>query len=101
MKASNRILLAILLSAVLSGCGSTRVFMVGRRRPAIAPESVRIYQYPPRHFERIAIINASSAGAWPVTLHGQTNQAIEKIKEEAANLGANGVLIEAVGTTSS
>lgn len=86
---------------LLCSCGSTRTIMVGQARPAIAPEAVRIYQHPPRHFDRIAIINSSSGPTWAFTTRGQVDDAIAKLREEAAKLGANGILLEYVGTGSS
>jgi len=86
---------------LLCSCGSTNTIMVGQARPATSPDAVRIYNAPPRHYERIAIINSSSGPTWAFTTHGQMEDAIAKIREEAAKVGANGVLIEATGTTSS
>ena len=83
------------------GCGSTHVIMVGQARPATTPDAVRVFYTPPLHYQRIAIINSSSGASWAFTDRDQTNEAIAKIKEEAAKLGANGVLLEAVGTSSS
>jgi hypothetical protein len=89
------------LALLLCGCGTTHVIMVGQPRPAITPDAVRVYTTPPRHFARIAIINSSSGGSWAFTSRGQVDEAIARIKEKAAKVGANGVLLEAVSTTSS
>ena len=75
--------------------------MVGEPRPAISVDEVRVYMTAPRRFQRIAIINSSSGGSWAFTERGQIDDAVAKIKEEAAKLGANGVFLEAVGTRSS
>ena len=75
--------------------------MVGEPRPAITPDAVRVYFTPPRHYHRIAIINSSSGGSWAFTDREQVDDAIARIKEEAAKLGANGILLEAIGTSSS
>ena len=75
--------------------------MVGQARPATTADAVRIYYSAPRHYERIAIINSSSGPTWGFTTRGQLEDAIVKLKEEAAKLGANGVLLEATGTSSS
>jgi len=90
-----------LLAVLLVSCGSIHSIMVGQARPAIAPEAVRVFYTAPRHFERIAIINSSSGPTWAFTTRGQLEDAIAKLREEAARLGANGVLIEATGTSSS
>jgi hypothetical protein len=101
MKASFRVFSIALLGFALSGCATAHVIMVGPARPAISADLVRAYTTPPRHFERIAIINSSSGGSWAFADRGQTDEAIAKIREEAAKLGANGVLLQAVGTRSS
>jgi hypothetical protein len=86
---------------LLCSCGSTHTIMVGQPRAAIAPDTVRVYYTPPRHFDRIAIINSSSGPTWAFTTRGQLDDAIAKLREEAAKVGANGILLEATGTTSS
>jgi hypothetical protein len=92
------IVVALLL---VCGCGSTHTIMVGQARPAITPDAVRVYYAPPRHYERIAIINSSSGPTWALTTRGQLDDAVAKLREEAAKLGANGILLEATGTSSS
>jgi hypothetical protein len=86
---------------VLCSCGSTNMIMVGQARPATTPDMVRVYYTPPRHYQRIALINSQSGPTWAFTTRGQMEDAISKLREEAAKVGANGVLIEATGTNSS
>ena len=86
---------------LLCSCGSTNTIMVGQPRPAIAPGAVRLYYSAPRHFERIAIINSSSGPTWAFTTRSQVDEAIAKLKEEAARVGANGILLENIETSSS
>jgi hypothetical protein len=101
MKQAFSKLLVLPLLALLCSCGSTNTIMVGQARPATTPAAVRVYYAPPRHYERIAIINSSSGPTWAFTTRGQLDDAIAKLREEAARLGANGVLIQATGTSSS
>ena len=70
--------------------------MVGQPRPAISPEAVRVYQVPPRHFERIAIINSSAGTSWIFPNRPSMELGISRLREKAAALGANGVLVEQV-----
>lgn len=86
---------------LLSGCATAHVIMVGQARPATSPDLVRVYTATPRHFARIAIINSSSGASWAFTERAQVDEAIAKIRKEAAKLGANGILLQAVGTRSS
>lgn len=92
---------ASVMALLLCSCGSTHTIMVGQRHPATTPDLVRVYYTAPRHFERIAIINSASGPSWLFTTRGQLDDAIAKLKEAAARLGANGILIEATGTSSS
>jgi hypothetical protein len=86
---------ALASTCLLSGCG-TRTVMVGQARPAIAPAAVRVYRVPPRQFERIAIINSSAGTSWIFSDQPSMDTAIANIREQAAAVGANGVLLEQV-----
>ncbi len=84
-------------TALLAGCASSSTHFVGSARPPISPEQVRIYQTRPPHFQEIAQIDASTSAHF---FHGdrQTDaEAIQRLKEEAAKVGANGVLLSLVG----
>lgn len=83
-----------LLLCCFAGCGTTRTIMVGQPRPAISPQTVRVYEVPPRHYERIAIINSSGGTSWIFPDRDSMENAIAKLREEAARLGANGVLLQ-------
>jgi hypothetical protein len=89
------------IALLLCSCESTHTIVVGQARPATSPDVVRVYDTAPRHFERIAIIDSSSGPTWAFTTRGQLDDAIAKLKEEAAKLGPNGILLEATGTSSS
>jgi hypothetical protein len=85
----------LLAGGLICGC-ATRTIMVGQPRPPISPEAVRVYQVPPRHFERIAIINSSAGTSWIFPDRPSMEQGISHLREEAAALGANGILLEGV-----
>lgn len=85
-----------LTAATLAGCVSSHV-MVGAARPPISADQVKIYLRPPAtRYEEIAILNTSSRDSLTFTAQGKTNKVIERLKEEAAKLGANGVLLHSV-----
>jgi hypothetical protein len=89
---------AIGLSALcLIGCASSSYTIVGQVRPPIDPGDVEIFTTPPRHYEEIALLDASSAGGFGRPTEAGTNEAIYKMKEQAAKLGANGVLLTGMG----
>jgi hypothetical protein len=88
---------AALAFAALSGCATSHV-MVGQARPPISPDQVQIYLHPPANkYVEIALLDTSSRGAFAITAQGKTNVVIERLKAEAAKLGANGILLENVG----
>jgi len=94
----NRIfwLLGFTASAMLAGCASSHV-LIGQARPAISPEQVKLYVRAPAKYEEIAILEASSKASWAISDQGKMNKVIERLKEEAAELGANGVMLTGAG----
>ena len=99
MHATRLVLAALLGLSALVGCASAHHQMLGPSRPALDPEQVRVYQVPPRRYERIARVYAASAVGFGT--QGQTDAAIARLTREAARLGANGVLLVGVGTVGS
>jgi hypothetical protein len=83
-------------AVLLTSCATSSHVLVGTPRPPIAPESVKIYLQPPPKYEQIATINASSQGSMALTSQQNMDKAIERMKNEAAKLGANGVLLQGV-----
>lgn len=94
----NLYLAAIALAvAVLSACATSHV-MMGQARPPISPSLVQIYFHPPAaKYEEIAMLDTSSRGGFGFTAQGKTDIVLNRLKEEAAKLGANGVLLQGVG----
>jgi hypothetical protein len=92
-----RTVAALIALAALSGCATSYV-MVGQARPAISPDQVQIYLHPPANkYSEIALLDTSSKGSFAITAQGKTNVVMDRLKAEAAKLGANGILLEGVG----
>ena len=87
--------LAIVLGAAffLAGCASSSYTIVGNVRPPIDPGDVEVFTSPPRRYEEIALLDASSVGSLGRASEAGTNEAIYRMREDAAKLGANGVLL--------
>ena len=70
----------------------SNAILTGDSRPAISPDEVRLYRTAPDSFEEIAIVSASAGHDFK---KGSTlmNEAIQRLKEEAAKVGANGVIL--------
>lgn len=90
-------LTAAALLAALFGCVASQPEITGAARPAITPDQVRIYLRPPESkYEEIANLTASSRGSFALTAAGKTDKVIERLKRQAARLGANGLLLHGV-----
>jgi hypothetical protein len=89
-------LLLALLACVAAGCSTSSHILIGTARPPIPPESVRVYWKPPPKYEEIATLNATSQGSLALTSQQNMDKAVQRLKAEAAKLGANGVLLQGV-----
>src|ERR1700721_935774 len=87
-------LLAICGCIALAACATDSVVITGSPRPAISPAHVRIYPPPPAAFEEIAILNTSKNSAFTTGGQKTVDKVIEGLKEQAAKVGANGVILE-------
>lgn len=83
----------------LIGCATGSSIVVGEVREPIDPIQVKLYLEVPKEYEIIGIVTASSDAGW--TEQGSVDYAVEELKNQAANLGANGVLIESTGSQNS
>lgn len=83
------------LCLVLASCTSTHV-MVGTARPPTNPDSVRIYHTPPAKYEEIALIESDNVGTSGFTQQGRVNSAMKRLRENAAGLGANGIILQGI-----
>jgi hypothetical protein len=87
----------VLVALCLTACATSHV-MVGKPRPPISADQVQVYtQPPPTHFEEIAQLSTSSQGSFSFTAQGKTDAVINRLKAEAAKLGANGVILQGIG----
>ena len=90
--------IGIITAALLSGCAITNetALVTGRVRPAISPDQVVIYTSPPRRYEEIAIISADAAHDF-MQKQALLDTAVLNAKKKAAQLGANGILLDEAG----
>jgi ribulose 1,5-bisphosphate synthetase/thiazole synthase len=87
----NKIIIA-LCAVVMAGCATGTHIVTGTQHPALKPEQVTLYQIPPAKYEIIGIVNSQSPGK------GQHNMddAVDVLKQEAGEIGANGIILGAV-----
>ncbi|MCY7294195.1 hypothetical protein [Alteromonas sp. a30] len=89
-----RFILIAIVSFILSACSSSSHVLLGKEKSPISPQMVVVYSTPPASYEKIAVVKSSSRNAWRFTEKGKRAAAMERLKEEAASLGANGLLIQ-------
>jgi hypothetical protein len=87
------ITLASVLVMGLAACAPSSHILVGTARPAIPPSDVKVYLQPPPTFEQIAILNASANSMFGTGGQGSVDKVIQRLKEQAAKLGANGIIL--------
>lgn len=88
------IALATALAIGLAACAPSSHILVGTARPPILPSEVKIYLQPPPSFQEIAILNASANSIFGTGGQGSVDKVIQRLKEQAAKLGANGIILE-------
>jgi hypothetical protein len=89
-------LMAVIVVGV-AACATSHV-MIGKARPPISADAVQVYFRPPDgRYEEIARLDSSSQMSFAFTAQGKTDAVINRLKAEAAKLGANGVLLEGMG----
>ena len=88
----------LVLILLLISCHPVSHIVVGNKREATNPTDVKVYLDYPESYEKIALVDAGSNFSFkdPVILfawQSKMNKALERLKIEAASLGANGILI--------
>jgi len=88
--------------ALMAACAPSSHVLVGTARAPIAPSQVKVYSHaPPQQFEEIAVLNASSKSMFNAGGQSTTDKVVERLKIEAAQLGANGIILEGFDQTQS
>jgi len=87
---------------LMTACAPSSHVLVGTARPPIAASLVTVYSQPPQQpFEEIAVLNASSKSMFNAGGQRSTDKVVERLKTEAAQLGANGIILEGFDQTQS
>jgi hypothetical protein len=86
--------LVTVLAIGLAACAPSSHILVGTARPPISPSEVKLYLQPPPSFQEVAILNASANSMFGAGGQGSVDKVIQRLKEQAAKLGANGILLE-------
>ncbi len=89
--------IALSLAAMLSACVSSSV-LVGKARAPISEDQVKVLIEPPAKYETVALLEASDLGANGFSAQSRMNKVIGRLKAEAAELGANAILLQGFDT---
>ena len=89
---------------ILKSCYPVSHIIIGETQSPIDYTNVKVYHDYPDAFQKIAIIEASSDIAFKdlsieLTHQQKTNKALNRLKKEAASLGANGIVLQNISTT--
>lgn len=89
--------LGILLLGACATATTSHVITGTPRTPTEASQ-VKLYSAPPPNYEEIAVIDATSRSSSSRGDQEKMDVVVERLKQEAASLGANGVLLQATGS---
>ena len=94
---SLKIIISTFIILIMAGCTIVDggAIVTGVTRNPIPVNQVRIYRVAPKKYEEIAMVSAS-AGHDFKSSSDLLNTSIMRLKEEAAKLGANGVLLSQI-----
>ncbi len=91
--------ICFIILILLIGCASGSTIVTGTPRTPIDPNSVKLYVQEPVNYEVIGLVEASSDSGW--TAQESQDYAIDELKNQAAKIGANGVLLNTTGSKTS
>ena len=83
---------------LLVACATTSHVITGKTRTPIDPSQVKVYSTAPPGYEEIAVIDATSRMSFSFGDQKKMDAVMERLKKEAASLGANGVLLQSSGS---
>lgn len=90
--------IAILALFSVASCTLTRgsSVLIGTAHQPTDPARVKLYTELPKQYEKVALLSADSRNDF-ASQQNLTNAAIERLKKEAAKVGANGILLNGIG----
>lgn len=86
-----KLFLPLFVALFVSGCATSSHVVTGTVRPAISPDGVKVYSTRPAAAEDVAIVSADSING--LTWQQAQNDAVRRLKSQAAKLGANAIVI--------
>lgn len=94
MRLSRCLISGLFLTCALAACATSSQELTGVPRLPISPDTVRVYTQAPQNFEEIAVLGASRKSVSSAGGERAIVKMIEAMRVQAAQLGANGLLLE-------
>jgi hypothetical protein len=88
------LIFAVALIPAIEGCATSSQVLTGLPRTPVSSSDVRVYTLAPESFEEIAVLSASRKSVSSAGGERAIEKMIETMKSQAAQLGANGLLLE-------
>jgi hypothetical protein len=88
------LIFAVLMAGALTACATSSQVLTGVPRSPILPAAVKVYTQAPQRFEEIAVLGASRKSVSSAGGERAIAKMIEEMRAQAAQLGANGLLLE-------
>ena len=82
------------MAATLAACATSSQVLTGVPRSPILPAAVKVYTQAPQSFEEIGVLGASRRSVTSAGGERAIAKMIEAMRTQAAQLGANGLLLE-------
>lgn len=89
--------IAIFLLALVGCASPSTTNMIGTARAPLSADDVLVYLEEPICFEAIALLTATSDASFTFTEQAKIDAALQRLREAAAAVGANGVLLKRTG----
>lgn len=83
----------LMAALTMMACAPSSHILTGAVRAPISPSEVKIYSTPPPQYQEIALLDASSKSVFQPGGQKAIDKVIERLKAQAAQLGANGVIL--------
>jgi hypothetical protein len=94
LRSIHGLILAVSLAAALAACATSSEVLTGVPRSPLLPAAVKVYTQAPQSFEEIAVLGASRKSVSSAGGERAIAKMIESMRIQAAQLGANGLLLE-------
>jgi hypothetical protein len=89
-----RFALGLAMPCMLAACATSSQLVTGTAREPLAPAQVRVYTSAPPTFQEVAVFSASRESVTSAGGERAIEKMIESMRAQAAQLGANGLLLE-------